>query len=78
MIVSRDISRFDPRTLVEEGLGIYELWVGGHLVQLVLHLGATLGRLRNCGLSNVAGFQDVLITAVEDDVLLVEAHLGSS
>ncbi len=32
-IVSRDISRYDPTMLVEEGLGIYELWVDGRLVE---------------------------------------------
>ena len=30
---SRDLVRYDPRTRVEEGLGIYELWVDGRLVE---------------------------------------------
>ncbi len=32
-IVLRDVSRYDPETLVEEGLGIYELWADGRLVE---------------------------------------------
>jgi SAM-dependent methyltransferase len=32
-IVLREISRYDPATRVEEGLGIYELWADGRLVE---------------------------------------------
>ena len=32
-IVLRDLGRYDPATRVEEGLGIYELWVDGRLVE---------------------------------------------
>jgi SAM-dependent methyltransferase len=32
-IVLRDISRYDPAARVEEGLGIYELWTDGRLVE---------------------------------------------
>jgi len=32
-IVLRNLSRYDPATRIEEGLGIYELWVDGGLVE---------------------------------------------
>src|SRR4029077_17141659 len=32
-IVLRNLSRYDPATHAEEGLGIYELWVDGGLVE---------------------------------------------
>ncbi len=36
-IVSRDLSRYDGRTRVEEGLGLYELSVEGRLVDTELN-----------------------------------------
>jgi SAM-dependent methyltransferase len=79
LIVSRDISRYDSQTRVEQGLGIYELWVGGHLVDSELN-----NWVRRFWTPEeierelqAAGFADVLITALDDAVLLIEAHRPS-
>jgi hypothetical protein len=74
-IVSRDLGRYDPATRVEEGLGIYELYVDGRLVETELNnwvrrfwteddLESELQR---------AGFVDVTI-AGDDGLLLAEAR----
>jgi hypothetical protein len=76
-IVSRDLGRYDPATRVEEGLGIYELWVEGRLVESELN-----NWVRRFWAADelehelqLAGFADVEISAVNNDaVLVVEAH----
>ncbi|HEX8488278.1 MAG TPA: methyltransferase domain-containing protein [Propionibacteriaceae bacterium] len=79
LIVSRDISRYDSQKRVEQGLGIYELSVDGHLVESELNNWVrrfwTPGEIEH-ELQD-AGFADVLITALDDAVLLIEAHRPS-
>ena len=75
-IVSRDLGRYDPETRIEEGLGIYELWVDGQLVETELNdwvrkfwAADELEReLRR------AGFAEVEITETDHGMLLAEAH----
>ena len=61
------------------GVGIYELWVDGHLVESELNNWVrrfwTPGEIEH-ELQD-AGFADVLITALDDAVLLIEAHRPS-
>jgi SAM-dependent methyltransferase len=79
LIVSRDISRYDSQKRVEHGLGIYELWVGGHLVESELNNWVrrfwTPEEMQHE--LQATGFADVLITALDDAVLLIEAHRPS-
>jgi SAM-dependent methyltransferase len=76
VIVSRDISRYDSQKRVEQGLGIYELWVGGHLVESELNNWVrrfwTPEEIEHE--LRATGFANVLITALADAVLLIEAH----
>jgi SAM-dependent methyltransferase len=75
-IVSRDLGRYDPATRIEEGLGIYELYVDGRLVETELNDWVrrfwTDDELENELRS--AGFVDVAITAADDGMLLAEAR----
>src|SRR6266576_2849952 len=75
-IVLRNLSRYDPATRVEEGLGIYELWVDGGLVETEINnwvrrfwtdteLEDELDR---------AGFVDIEITSAADGMLLAQAR----
>jgi hypothetical protein len=72
----RNLSRYDPATHVEEGLGIYELWVDGGLVETEINnwvrrfwtdteLEDELAR---------AGFVDIEITSAQDGLLLAKAR----
>ncbi len=77
LIVSRDLGRYDPQTRVEEGLGIYELWVEGQLVESELNNWVrrfwTADELEHE--LQLAGFADIAIASVFDDaVVLAEAH----
>jgi len=73
MIVSRNLGRYDSTTRVEEGLGIYELWADGVLVETELN---TWFR-RFWSESELqlelllAGFTDVAIESVADGAVLV-------
>jgi SAM-dependent methyltransferase len=75
-IVLRNLSRYDPATHVEEGLGIYELWVDGGLVETEINnwvrrfwtdteLEDKLAR---------AGFVDIEIPSAQDGLLLAQAR----
>ena len=75
-IVSRDLGRYDPATRIEEGLGIYELYVDGRLVETELN-----NWVRHFWTDDeleielhIAGFVDVVITPNDDGMLLAEAH----
>jgi SAM-dependent methyltransferase len=75
-IVSRDLGRYDPATRIEEGLGIYELYVDGRLVETELN-----NWVRRFWTDDeleielhLAGFVDVAITLTDDGMLLAEAH----
>ena len=72
-IVSRDVGRYDPATHVEEGLGIYELWVDGRLAETELNnwvrrfweADELEGELER------AGFVDTVVTSAYDGLTLV-------
>lgn len=76
-IILRNLNRYDPETRVEEGLGIYELWVDGQLVESELN-----NWVRRFWAADeleqelhLAGFSNIAITPVHNDaVLIAEAH----
>ena len=74
-IVSRELGRYDPATRIEEGLGIYELYVEGRLVETELN--DWVRRFWNeAELEHelrLAGFVDIATTTV-DDMLTAVAH----
>ena len=73
-IVSRDLARYDARTHVEEGFGIYELYVDGRLVETEMN--NFVRRFWTEGELEVelreAGFVDAAVT-LTDAMLLAEA-----
>jgi SAM-dependent methyltransferase len=75
-IVLRELGRYDPETRIEEGLGIYELFVDGRLVETELNNWVrrfwTAEELE-IELSS-AGFVDIEITEPYEGALLAEAH----
>ena len=75
-IVSRDLGRYDPATRIEEGLGIYELYVDGRLVETELNNWVrrfwTEDELETE--LNRAGFVGVAVSPTDEGMLLAEAH----
>jgi SAM-dependent methyltransferase len=72
-IVCRNLSRYDATARIEEGLGIYELWVDGELVESELN-----NWVRRFWAADeleqelqLAGFTDIAITPVHGDAVLV-------
>jgi SAM-dependent methyltransferase len=72
-IVNRSLSRYDAETRIEEGLGIYELWVGGELVESELN-----NWVRRFWAAEeleqelqIAGFTEIGVTSVHNGAVLV-------
>jgi SAM-dependent methyltransferase len=73
IIASRTLSRYDPEKRVEDGLGIYELWIDGVLVESELNNWVrrfwTADELEHE--LQVAGFTNVVVNSVHNDAVLV-------